>query len=178
MADIIQLRPRGGNRKERQALRQWARRLGYDLDPAVCIAGLPDTLLLALAEGDAEGSALLDELIVAVRTGFPRDVRSLPSRTRLQVLDLALFMIDQLRFECMTRLGWIDPLPAREIALIHLIQSDATTLRRLRTTPLLREDHPHHHSFRGFLDMEKETFLRRQIPAALEQFRRRAKETH
>jgi hypothetical protein len=134
---------------------------------------LPDELLLALAEGDREGNSLLDELIVWVCTGRPGEVRSLPTRTRLRVLDLSLFLMDQLRFECMARLEWVDPAPARERGLIQLIRSDAQSLRGLRKTPSLKKDHPHYHHFLGLLDMEKETFIRQQIPAALEQFRRR-----
>jgi hypothetical protein len=76
----------------------------------------------------------------------------------------------------MARLGWIESLPAREVPVVDLIRSSDTAWKKLRKTPELKQDHPHYHHFRGMLRLEKETFLRSQIPSVLEQFRRRVKQ--
>lgn len=175
MADIIDFahyveRQRGG-----QALHRLLRRLGSDLGDLSRIRDLPDEVLLKMAEGGIEGSAILDEIILAAHGLGATHLRELPPAARMRFLDVSLFLIDQLRFEIMVRIGWINPLPSRDIPLTELIRSEGEALRRLRATPSLKEGHPHHYRFQALLDLEKEAFLRKQIPQALERFRRRLK---
>lgn len=177
MADIIDFANYVGRRREGQALHRLLRSLGSRLGDLSLsrIRDLPDELLLRMAEGGIEGKATLEEFVLAVDGIGATPLRELPRATIMRFLDVYLFLIDQLRFEIMVRLGWIDPLPARDIPLEDLIRSEGEALRRLRVSPGLKEGHPHFHRFQSLLDLEKEAFLRRQIPAALEQFRRRLK---
>jgi hypothetical protein len=174
MAQIIEFRQYSGDPRARRVLGEFAQRLGYELGAEARIRDLPDDLLLALAEGATDDQGLIEGLIVWMWTGTPGDIRSLPPGMRIRAVDLSLFLIDQFRFECMARLGWIDPSPARDVPVVCIILGDAQTRRPLRQTPRLRDDHPHGHRFRAMMEVEKETFVRKQIPAALEQFRRRA----
>lgn len=175
MADIIDFAHYVGRLKGGQALYRLLRRLGCDLGDLRTIRDLPDEVLLKMAEGGMEGSAILDELILAVHGLGTTRLTELPPAARMRFLDVSLFLIDQLRFEIMVRIGWIDPLPTRDIPLTDLIRSEADALRRLRATPSLKEGHPRYHRFRALLAPEKEAFLRKQIPLALELFRRRLK---
>lgn len=173
MADVIDFADFVGRRKGRQAFHRLLRRLGSDLGDLGRIRDLPDEVLLKMAEGGMEGSAILDELILAVHGIAATHLREVSPAARMRFLDVSLFLIDQLRFEIMVRIGWVDPLPTRDIPLTDLIRSDGEALRRLRATPSLKKGHPHHHRFRALLDPEKEAFLRKQIPVALELFRRK-----
>lgn len=175
MADLIDFEAFLEKRKGQRVIQKWFHRFGHALDATVRIRDLPDEVLLPLAEGGADGNALLDELIMSSWGIPPSDVRDLDPPLRMVLLDLSLFLIDQFRFECMTRLGWVESVPAREVPLVDLIRSGDTAWKRLRKTPALKQGHPHYHHFQAMLKLEKETFLRGQIPAVLEQFRRRLK---
>ncbi len=175
MADIIDFARYLERRTGGKALERLLGRLGPDLGEVSRIRDLPDEVLLKMAEGGMEGSAILDELILAVHGLGGTHLSEVPPAARMRFLDVSLFLIDQLRFEIMVRIGWIDPLPSRDIPLTDLIRSEREALRRLRATPSLKEGHPHYHRFRALLDLEKEAFLRKQIPLALERFRRKIK---
>jgi hypothetical protein len=175
MADVIDFKAFLEKRRGQRALQKWFQRFGHVLETTTRIRDLSDEILLTLAEGGAEGNDVIDELIMD-SWGMPRnDMRDLDPPLRMSLLDLSLFLIDQLRFECMLRIGWIEPFPAREVPFAELIRSNELAWKRLRKTPELKRDHPHYYHFRAMLKLDKETFLRRQIPAVLEQFRRRLK---
>ncbi len=172
MGEVIHLeRFRTGDPTDR-AIREWAASLGVKLKPGARIADLPHALLLALAEGGAEGNDLLDALVLAAWREGKRDPRALPPFLRMRLVDLSLLLIDQFRFECMYRLGWIEPLAVRQAPLARLLSSRPRDLEPLRAVPSLKQDHFEYRRFQGLTDKDRETFLRRQIPAALEQFRR------
>jgi hypothetical protein len=175
MTDVIDFEKFLDRRKRGQGLRRWLQRFGRDLDISTRIKDLPDELLLILAEGGEEGNSLLDNLIMNVWGTDENDVLHLDPPLRMQLLDLSLFLIDQLRFECMARLGWINFQSAREIPLVELIQLGDAERKGLCNTPSLNEEHPHHHRFQAMLHLERETFVRQQIPMALEQFRRQVR---
>jgi hypothetical protein len=173
MAEIIDFQQYKDKRRGELNLESLFQRCGKKFDRAIRIRDFPDEVLLNLAEGGVEGNALLDNLVMAVWDMNPVDIRDLPPPIRMRLLDISLLLIDQLRFECMARLGWIDPLPIRDIPLVELIHSEDEARRRLRKTPQLKAGHAQFHCFQRMMDIERETFIRRQIPAALEQFRLR-----
>ena len=96
----------------------------------------------------------------------------MPSPIKLKLLDLSLFLMDQLRFECMFRLGWISPLKVREIPILDLLLSEQEEYKTYRTIPRPNTNHPHYSRVQPMLEIEKEIFIRQQIPVVLDQFRR------
>jgi hypothetical protein len=176
VAEIIQLRERTPRAKRGKLLVEWALGVGHRVSPLVTLAGLPERLLGQLAESDPKGTSLLEELVLLLALGKRGPVTHLPPKERMRILDLSLFFLDQVRFECMTRLGWIEPLPSREIPLVEILVLDPANLRELRGSPRLRQDHPHFHRFENLPLLDRETFLRKLIPQALELFRRRLDE--
>ncbi len=175
MAEIIDLEERkkamGGSR----FLVEWARALGFSISPQCSLMELPDQLLWLLAKADPRGQSELESLILQVRKGKRTGVILEPEE-RMEILDVTLFLLDQIRFECMTRLGWIEPVETREIPLGKLLSTPTERLKELKQTPKLRQDNPNFHRFQALPALEKETFIRRQIPQALEIFRRRIQE--
>jgi hypothetical protein len=174
MADLIDFNE-FVRKKRGLTLAKWSENIGPRFDGTTRIKDLPDEILLVLAEGGNDGNALLDHMIMNAWGVSARDARELDPSVRMMLLDLSLFLIDQFRFECMMRLGWTEPLPTREVPIAELVGGDQGSWKNLRKTPELKSDHTHYHRFRKMLKMEKETFLRRQIPAVLEQFRQRVR---
>jgi len=176
VAEIIDLEERkkalGGSR----LLMEWARALGFSLGPQCSLMELPDQLLWLLAKADPRGQSELEDLILRVRTGKKKASVVLGPEERMEMLDVTLFLLDQIRFECMTRLGWIEPLETRQIPLAELLSRPVERLKELKQTPELRQDNPNFHRFKALSLLDRETFIRRQIPQALEIFRRKIQE--
>lgn len=173
MAEVIDLRQRGQRARNRRLVAVWAQKMGYEISPDTSLSQLPPGLLLILAQGGQNLKNPIEELVAIVRTGKAVPLESLPAPHLLDVLDASLFVLDQVRFECMVRLGWIHPLPSREMPLGDLISLSLEEMKKLKTQPFLNKGHPHYYRFQEMSFMEKEAFIRRLIPQALELFRRR-----
>jgi hypothetical protein len=176
VAEIIDLEERKRSMGAARLLVEWARALGFSIGPQCSLMELPDKLLWLLAKADPRGQSELEDLIVRVRRGKKKTSAVLGPRERMEILDVTLFLLDQIRFECMTRLGWIEPLETRQIPLAEILSRPVERLKELKQTPKLRQDNPSFHRFQALPLLEKETFIRKQIPQALEIFRRRIQE--
>lgn len=177
VADIIHFKERTPQARKESLLTQWALRMGYRLSSRATVASLPDRLILLLAESDPRGASLLEELVCLIILGKRQPVISLPALVRMRVLEISLFLLDLVRFECMTRLDWIEPQAAREKPLVEILSREPRELKELTRPLRLRQDHPHFHRFEALPIMEREAFLRRMIPQALELFRIRLNQT-
>jgi|Deesub1362A_J573_1020465.scaffolds.fasta_scaffold00055_61 hypothetical protein len=175
MADLIDFEASLKRREEERRFERWNERLGTRFRWGTRIRDLPDEVLLRLAEGGMEGSGLLEELILSSWRLPVEEPTQMEPRARMALLDLSLLLIDHFRFECMTRLGWLDPLPLREVPLLEILLEPEGDWRSQVESPRLRKDHPHHHRFQGIPQPERETYIRKMIPAALERFRRRVR---
>ena len=172
MAEIINFNKFLLGKRTRDAFKDWNNRFGCSLKDTTRIRDLPNHLLLALAEGGSEGNTLLDNVILKVWGIDKGSILELPSPIKLKLLDLSLFLMDQLRFECMFRLGWISPLKVREIPILDLLLSEQEEYKTYRTIPRPNTNHPHYSRVQPMLEIEKEIFIRQQIPVVLDQFRR------
>ncbi len=177
MAEIIHFPRRTPEASTERMLVKWATEMGYRISPRATVASLPDKLVLSLAESDPRGASLLEAMVCVVVLGKRQPLTALPPQTRMRLLELSLFLIDVVRFECMARLDWIEPQRVRELPLVEILSKEPSELKQLTGPHRLRQDHPHFHKFEALPLMEKETFVRRMIPQALELFRRKLKQT-
>jgi hypothetical protein len=90
MAEVIDFDAYLKSRQGQRAFQKWLRWFGHPLDRALRIRDLPDEVLLALAEGAAEGNAFIDELIMGSWGASWGDVRDLNPSLRMILLDLSL----------------------------------------------------------------------------------------
>jgi hypothetical protein len=74
----------------------------------------------------------------------------------------------------MRRLDWLESGAGQPLPIIELVVQ-YPLLKELGPTsiPTLKESHPKSQVYRGLPDLEKETFLRKQIPEAINEFGRR-----
>ena len=78
------------------------------------------------------------------------------------------------RAELMRRLGWVDRFAGQTLSLMELIERiDQLKLQSRQDPPQLTETHPDHSHFLELDALDKESFVRRLLPRALEEFRKK-----
>jgi hypothetical protein len=103
--------------------------------------------------------------------GTTSDFFQLDKAEKMEVIDISIYLLDQLRFECMRRLNWLESSARRQVPIVELIEQ-YPQLKEQGTTlvPPLSESHPKYQIFERLSELEKETFIRKQIPEAIEKF--------
>jgi len=150
----------------------WSRRFPASYGQTTSVADLSDTVLRALMEGGDDASLLLYELILGVmKLGRGADFDSLASPIKLEVIDKALFLLDQMRFEVMRRLNWVSPSSFAKVPMVDLIENFTTTYASMKHhTPPLLEHHPRYAEYQKLFEADRAVFVRRLVPDALEAF--------
>jgi hypothetical protein len=178
MTKIISLESRRNQKAAQRGFREWQRRFRSlpPLDEMTCWSDLPDPLVIFLAEDDTEGRRIIHDLLMGtLGLGNGYEFESLPSETLLPLLDVYFILMDQVRFECMRRLGWVKEIPLGNVPIITLIRTyrQGGTLTLLEP-PKLAPEHPSYPAYSQLSDMEQRLFLRRLIPEAVKQFKEAA----
>ena len=174
MGKVISLESLKIHKAAQRGFKEWQRRFQSlpILDEHSLWSHLPDDLILFLAE-DTDGSReiLHDLLMGSLGLGNGYEFESLPSEKLLHLLDVNFILIDQIRFECMRRLGWILEIPLAHMPIIGLIREFGhSDLPLLTPIPELTPSHPDFSEYASLNEMEKRTFIRRMIPEAVKQF--------
>ena len=88
------------------------------------------------------------------------------------VMDIHLFLADQVRFEMLHRLQWLTSYPCIQYSLLEMVQDfDKVKVACLEKSPELAESHPGFEAYNKLAGGDKEVFIRRLIPQALETFK-------
>jgi hypothetical protein len=161
-------------RRETAAERGFAplrRRYGEVLLADSRLADLSDTVLLALAAPGEESASALYEMIMGVLALGPlAKFAYMDKADQMRVVDIHLFLADQIRFEMMRRLRWVTAFACGEHPLVSLVL-DFNILKSCRERPPeLADDHPSRLHYEGLGAGDKEAFVRRLLPAALQAF--------
>lgn len=89
-------------------------------------------------------------------------------------METHLFLSDLFRFEMMHRLDWIDPTSCSIISLIDLVRSFEKCRDDFRENPpKLSQTHPDYNSYINLHERDREGFIRRLLPGALDIFQRK-----
>ncbi len=92
----------------------------------------------------------------------------------MEVIDISIHLLDQLRFECMRRLNWLERGGEQQLPIVELIEQYQPTRKQgQEAIPPLHTSHPKYQRYEKLSDLEKETFIRKQIPRAIEEFSKR-----
>ena len=97
----------------------------------------------------------------------------LEPRLKLEALDAFLFMADQVRFELMVRLGWLEPNRAREYTIIEMAKDHKSIQAKIGAqAPKLTEEYPHYQDVERRLALEPDAVVVRSIiPQAIAAFK-------
>lgn len=172
MAEVIHLESFRRKKAASRGLKTWSERFGEKLDEGTRPVDLSDHTLAFLISPGEDNVFALYELIMGVKDlGKARDFFHLDKSTKMQVIDISIHLLDQLRFECMRRLGWLDCDAGQQSTMVQLIEQDPS--ERRQAVPALSSSHPDYRGYERLAEFEREAFIRKQIPAAIEEFKKR-----
>jgi hypothetical protein len=175
MTKIVDLHQYRIQMVEQRAFGPWQKRFGETYNAKTCLAELSDKTLYFLAQPGEHCSIAYYEAIMGVLgLGPATKFDYLPSEEQMKVVDVHLFLADQLRFEMMRRLAWLDTLPCQTIRIVEMIQDfDAVKTECRNNPPQLARSHPGYTSYQNLAARDKEVFIRQLLREALEEFPKR-----
>ncbi len=172
-AEVVSLEQARRDREARAAFGRWERRLGHRPKAAASLAGLPDPVLHQLAELGHQATLALYDVVLGVRGLGPGErYPDLQARTKLEALDVFLFLADQVRFEVMVRLGWLSAGPVRGQSILEMAKDYRRFQLEAGREPLrLTRAYPSYEQVERRMNLEPEAVVRSVIPQALAAFK-------
>ena len=157
----------------KRGFRNWNSQFKDDFDMKSRLSHLTDETLAFLAKGKDTSLFYLYDLIMCLKNlGSGFEFNELNSDDKMMVVDIYLFLLDRIRFECMKRLGWLSRYPGDDLTLVELvIQFDDIGQMLQAKLPEMDTSYPGYGTFVSLNEFEKEEFIRRLIPEALKKIR-------
>ena len=175
MTKIVDLKTYRVKAVEQRGFGPWKKRFGESFDAQTGLADLSDQTLFFLAQPGEPSSVAYYEVIMGVlNLGPAAKFHYLDNREQMLVVDLHLFLADQVRFEMMRRLGWVRGFEGLNYGIIELIQKFEMLKDNFRLNPPeLVESRPDFGEYAPLTAGDKEVFIRRLLNQALDAFKKR-----
>jgi hypothetical protein len=175
MAEIVNLVNLRAKSLEKKVFGTWKKRFGFFFTTETRLSEIPNKTLLYLSQPGEESALAFYELIMGVLDLGPAIKFSyLDKQDQLYVMEIHLFLSDLFRFEMMRRLGWIDPIACSMKSLIELVKYFDKNKAILRENPpQLSQTHPDYNAYQNLHERDREGFIRRLLPGALDIFNRK-----
>jgi hypothetical protein len=174
MSEVIDLRRRLIARAAERALRNWRKRFNEEFSVDMTFSDISMRTLSFLALGKEDSAFYFYDLIMNIQgmgSGFEFNV--LRPASKMLVTDQYLFLLDQARYECMQRLGWLEERPGEHVPIVELIENfDVVAPSIQAEIPTLSSTHPRYNEFAELGVIEKESFIRGLIPDVLDALKR------
>ena len=156
-------------RAVKRGRKPWREYMAEDLTSKTRLADLSDRDLVELAHlGQASTKFVYDLSTCVSGEGHSGEFDTLASGPKLRVLDIALFFIDQIRWECLSRIGWITGYAGEEYPLVELIYyAEKIKAEYEPGFPELKSTHPRYDEYCRMQKLDGRTMLRSMIPAGL-----------
>ena len=175
MTKIINLQLYRNIALEKRIFGPWQKRFGETNGLKTRLSDLSDRVLYYLAQPGEPSSLAYYELIMGVLDfGTAPNFHYLNNENKMLVVDIHLFLADQVRFEMMWRLEWIKDFEGRKFGLIELVQDVENIRSKCRENPpKLAKSNPDYHAYTRLTHGDKEVFIRQMLQKALEAFTER-----
>ncbi len=175
MTEIVRLEDFKTKTLEKRVSALWKKRFGEDFSHETGLSDISDKSLLFLCRPGETSAQVFYELVMGVlKLGGVAGFSCLKQEDQLYVMEIHLFLSDLCRFEMMHRLGWIKPVGPCGKSLVELIRHYGEIRNYCRQNPpRLSEDHPDYHIYKNLHERDREGFIRRLLPAALDIFQRK-----
>ena len=175
MAKVVDLNTYRIRTLEQRGFGPWQKRFSETYDSQTRLSDLSDKTLYYLSQPGENSSMAYYELIMGILDLGPADkFHYLGNRDQMQVVDVHLFLADQLRFEMMQRLEWILSFEGSRYSLLEMIQKFDTIKNKCRKHPPdLAQSNYNYSEYTQMTDGDKEVFIRRMLQEALDAFKRR-----
>lgn len=175
MAEILDLQERRRRLTAKRGFENWIHRFNESFDENTCLQDISDSTLNQLIQGGEEYSLPLYELTMGVKgLGAGTHFHSLKNVDKMVVMDITLFLLDQLRFEALRRLGWIENYPTQRIPLLELVEEFSGRFAATKDqTPSLSPQHPRYTEYQKIFEGDRGRFIRKLIPDMIQAFKQR-----
>lgn len=173
MAKIIPL----SEYKARSALeagyRRWRPLFNETFEADTRLSDLSPKTLCWLAEPGDESATAIHALIIGfLGYGDAVTFYSLDSKVQSQVLDIFLFLSDQIRFEMMYRLGWLECFLSSQYSLFEMVTEFECIKKRCQDQPpSLSKDHIDYETYSKLFERDQQVFIRRMLTSTLQVFK-------
>jgi len=158
-----------------RAFGPWHKRFGELYGQKTRLCDLSDTTLYFLALPGEENAMAYYEFIMGIQDkGTAVKFYYLDKSEQMMIMDIHLFLADQVRFEMMRRLDWIDNCPGEQYPLLEMVLAFERVKAGCKAEPPeLSASHPAYSAYKELARGDKEVFIRRHLPQALETFKER-----
>ena len=175
MTKVVDLQTYRTKALEQRGFGPWQNRFGESFDSTTRTAGLSDSTLYYLAQpGESSSIAYYEFIMGILDLGAASKFHYLGNRDQMIVVDIHLFLADQMRFEMMRRLGWIRTFEGGKYSLLNMVQDFEKVKTKCRQhPPLLVESNPAYTTYTQLTIGDKEVFIRRMLQEALDAFKER-----
>jgi hypothetical protein len=153
----------------------WEKRFEESYNLKTRLSELSDKTIYFLAQPGENSSNAYYELIMGILdVGPATKFNYLSNQEQMRVVDIHLFLADQVRFEVIRRLNWLIHFPCEKYNLVEMVQNfDKIKPTCKANPPELAASHPDNISYRQLVDGDKEVFIRRMLRDAIEAFKDR-----
>jgi len=174
MGDIVRLSEYREKIAFKEGLTLWRRRFKVMIGPTTRLDELDAPVLCRLADPSEANNQFLYNLILAFGGhGLQASFYTVDKRIQIRIVDVHLFLTDQIRFEIMRRLGWLSRFCATRYPLFELIrQFDHIRILCQQDPPALSEHHSHYAEYQSLTGRDRQVFIRRMLPSALDAFKK------
>lgn len=175
MTNIVNLKSYRAKAAEQKGFSPWHKRFEESYGEKTRLSDLSEKTLYLLALPGEDSAVAFYELIMGIlNLGAAPKFHYLGSEEQMMVVDIHLFLIDQVRFEMMRRLGWLDNFTCEKYRLLEMVQDFNKVKARCKDNhPELVESHPDYFAYKKLTRMDREVFIRRMFPKALETYKER-----
>lgn len=173
MTKVVNIQTYRANVLQQRAFGHWEKRFKESYDLQTRLSDLSDKTLYFLAQPGENSTTAFYELIMGILDLGPAiKFNYLTNKEQMRVVDIHLFLADQVRFEVMRRLKWLVKLPCEKCNLIEMVQDiDKIKPESKETPPELSVSHPDNISYQQLATGDKEVFIRRMLRDAIEAFK-------
>ena len=175
MKKVVDLQTYRTRALEQRGFGPWQKRFEEFFDSTTRLVDLSNSTLYYLAlPGESSSVAYYEFIMGILNLGAAPKFHYLDNRYQMMVVDIHLFLADQIRFEMIRRLGWIKNFEGMNYTLLEMVQDfEKVKTKCSAHPPDLVESNPDYMTYTQLTTGDKEVFIRRMLQEALEAFKKR-----
>jgi hypothetical protein len=170
VTEIVDFQSKKRQMAAKRGFKSWTSRFSERFDENTRFRDVSDHVLSTLIKGGEVSSLPVYDLVMGIQglgSGFR--FHDLEVSQKMVVMDVAIFLLDQFRFEAMRRLGWLEDDPLLDVPIFDAVEQYATRFAPTRhQAPRLAASHPRFPEYETAFGSDRHAVVRRLIPEAIE----------
>jgi hypothetical protein len=174
MTKVVDLQTYRTRTIEQRSFGPWQKRFAETFDSSTRLEDLSDPTLYFLAQpGELSSVAYYEVIMGVLGLGAAAKFYYLNNSDQMRVVDIHLFLSDQVRFEMMRRLKWITGFEGVRFSILEIVEKFEAVKNICRANPpMMSESNSNYAEYRELTPGDKEVFIRRMLQEALEAFKK------